>query len=116
MPTSCNDIKIRKCSIYILASVTKLYLEKSPKDHIKKPNGFTFLNFFIKADWKSQKTRTVSKVILSFTCKPDPGRPLKAPPANPWIYTFSVLKCNCRYYNAIVATILKKPRFATLGA
>ena len=34
-------------------------------------------------------------------------RPLKAPPADPRTYTFSVQKCNCRYYNAIVGTILK---------
>ena len=33
--------------------------------------------------------------------------PLKASPANPRTYTLSVLKCNCRYYNAIVGTILK---------
>ena len=36
------------------------------------------------------------------------GRPLKTPPANSRTYTFSVLKCTCRYYNAIVGTFLKK--------
>ena len=44
------------------------------------------------------------------------GRLLKAPPANPRTNTFSVLKCNCQHYNAIVGAILKKPRSATLGA
>ena len=40
---------------------------------------------------------------------------LKAPPVNPRTYIFSVLYCNCPYYNAIVGTIFQNLRFATLG-
>ena len=34
-------------------------------------------------------------------------RPLKAPLVNPRTYTFSELKCNCRYYNTIGGTIMQ---------
>ena len=50
--------------------------------------------------------------ILNFLIR----RPLKAPPTNPRTYALSVLKSNFRFKNAIFGTILKKPRFATLGS
>ena len=56
------------------------------------------------------------KQILVFFLKVLKRRMLKAPPVNPRTYIFSVLFCNCRYYNAIVGTIFQNPRFATLGA
>ena len=42
-------------------------------------------------------------------------RMLKAPPVNPRAKAFSVLKFNCRNYNAIVGAIFQIPKFATLG-